>query len=156
LKQYRGFAKRLHHDVPSWVEDGALFHIRIAIDRFAPQRSLTDSDLADAILKSVAFYQQQRRWWITLFLVMPDHLHALLSFAPDVSMSAVVRNWKRFHTRMNGVIWQENYFDHRLRDDERGEQLSAKMNYIRKNPVVAGLCPTEEQWPWVMSAASPT
>src|SRR5438874_12249805 len=29
---------------------------------------------------------------------------------------------------------------HRLRDDERGEQLQAKVNCIRQNPVVAGLC----------------
>src|SRR5882724_2724022 len=26
---YRGFPFKLHHELPSWVEDGALFHIRI-------------------------------------------------------------------------------------------------------------------------------
>src|SRR6266849_8734288 len=55
-----------------------------------------------------------------------------------------------FHTRTNHVIWQEGYFDHRLRDDERGEELSAKMNYIRENPVVAGLCAKAEDWRWVI------
>jgi len=55
-------------------------------------------------------------------------------------MSEVIRNWKRFHTREYDVVWQEGYFDHRLRDDECGEQLSIKINYIRQNPVVAGLC----------------
>ena len=68
---------------------------------------------------------------------MPDHLHALLSFAQDESMSEVIRDWKRFHARTNHVIWQQGYFDHRLRADERGEQLSSKMNYIRQNPVAA-------------------
>jgi len=52
---------------------------------------------------------------------MPDHLHALLSFARDELMSEVIRDWKRFHARMNHVIWQEGYFNHRLRADERGE-----------------------------------
>ena len=81
---------------------------------------------------------------------MPDHLHALLSFAPDKAMSEVIRSWKRFHARQNDVVWQEGYFDHRLRDDERGEQLSEKMNYIRRNPIVAGLCQNAANWPWII------
>jgi REP element-mobilizing transposase RayT len=83
---------------------------------------------------------------------MPDHLHALLSFARDESMSEVIRDWKRFHTRRNGVSWQEGYFDHRLRADERGTQLLAKMNYIRHNQVAAGLCARAEEWPWVIDS----
>jgi len=65
-------------------------------------------------------------------------------------MSRVIGDWKRFHARNNAVKWQEGYFDHRLRDDERGEQPSAKMNYIRNNPVVAGLCRRPEDWPWII------
>ena len=63
-------------------------------------------------------------------------------------MSEVSRDWKRFHTRHHGVNWEENYFDHGLRDDERGQQLGIKMNYIRQDPVVAGLCETADKWPW--------
>jgi hypothetical protein len=48
------------------------------------------------------------------------------------------------------VTWQEGYFDHRLRDDERGEQLSMKIDYIRENPVAAGLCERSEDWPWIV------
>jgi len=44
------------------------------------------------------------------------------------------------------------YFDHRLRDDERGEQLSIKMDYIRANPVAAGLCTKTEDWPWFLDS----
>jgi putative transposase len=147
---YRGFPQRLHHRVPPWVDPGALFHIRIAVDREKEQRPLTEPALGRAILHSAKFYEAKMRWHITLFLLMPDHLHALLSFALDESMSEVVRDWKRFHTRRNGVPWQEGYFDHRLRADERGTQLSAKMNYIRQNPVVGGLCAKAEDWPWVI------
>jgi hypothetical protein len=92
------------------------------------------------------------RWHITLFLVMPDHLDAVVSFARDELMSEVIRNWKRFHNRSNNVRWQEGYFDHRLRLDERGTQFSAKLNYIRHNPVVAGLCARAEDWPWIIDA----
>ena len=137
MKLYRGFPERLHHAVPEWVEDGALFHIRIALDRQVHQRPLIDSTLAPTILKSAETYQTKGCWHITLFVLMPDHLHALLSFPRDGSMSVVIKNWKRFHARTQNIVWQEGYFDHRLREDERGEQLPLKMNYIRQNPVAA-------------------
>jgi putative transposase len=130
------------------VESGALFHIRIAIDRRTRQDVLISSPIGEALLESARFYDAKLRWYITAFLLMPDHLHALLSFQSDQAMSRVIGDWKHFHAHHRGIIWQEGYFDHRLRDDERGEQLSAKINYIRQNPVAAGLCARAEDWPW--------
>ncbi len=147
---YRGFPERLHHRVPHWVEPGALFHIRIRLGREKQQKALIDPSLAQTILDSTKLYEAKMRWHITLFLLMPDHLHAVLSFPRDKSMSEIIRDWKRFHKRTNHVIWQEGYFDHRLRADERGTQLSAKLNYIRQNPVAAGLCARAEEWPWII------
>jgi putative transposase len=106
------------------------------------------------LLDSAQFYQTKQRWHITLFLLMPDHFHALLSFAGEESMSKIVGDWKHFQTRKHGIIWQEGYFDHRLRDDERGEQLSAKVNYIRQNPVAVGLCTRSEDWPWIIERSA--
>jgi putative transposase len=103
MKIFRGFPQRLHHTVPHWVEPGALFHIRIALDREKEQGALTDPALAQAILDSAKFYEAKKRWHITLFFLMPDHLHALLSFARDESMSDVIRDWKCFHARGNVV-----------------------------------------------------
>ena len=150
MKVHRGFPERLHHILPQWVEPGALFHVRIALDQANEQKALTYPALAQAILDSARFYETKTRWHITLFLLMPDHLHALLSFARDQSMSDVIRDWKRFHPRINDVFWQEGYFDHRLRADERGAQLTANMNYIRQNPVAAGLCAKAENWLWMI------
>ena len=104
MKTYRGFPERLHHGVPHWVEPGALFHIRIALDCEKEQKALIDPPLAQAILDSVKFYHFRMRWHISLFLLMPDHLHALLSFARDKSMSEVIRGWKRFHKGVNRVM----------------------------------------------------
>ena len=49
---YHGFAKRLHHVVPHWVEPGALFRIRVSLDREKRQRLLTEPDLAERLLDS--------------------------------------------------------------------------------------------------------
>jgi hypothetical protein len=53
----------------------------------------------------------------------------------------------RVSTKSRG---KKGYFDHRLRDDERGEQLSTKIDYIRQNPIAAGLCVDIARWPWII------
>ena len=83
MNVYRGFPERLHHRVPYWVEPGALFHIRIGLDRERHQRTLIEPSLAPALLDSAMLYEGNMRWHITLFLVMSDHVHAVLSFPRD-------------------------------------------------------------------------
>jgi putative transposase len=144
---YRGFPAKLHHDLPGWVVPESLFHIRIRLDRDNQQTPFTDPPLATAVMKSAEFYDSKLRWHIALFLLMPDHIHAILAFARDRSMSSIIGDWKHFHARNNHVFWQEGFFDHRLRDDERHEQLLANVTYIRQNPVVAGLCANPDEWP---------
>lgn len=142
---------RLFHRTPAWVPDTAIFHIRI---RCAPDNSrpLTHPDLGPALLRSVGIYTERQRWSCYLFLLMPDHLHGFFSFGRDQAMSETIRSWKRYHTRHNGVIWQENYFDHRLRD---AREFSEKYAYIERNPVAKGLCGQVDEWPWRVSAWSP-
>jgi putative transposase len=152
--KYRGFPAKLHHDIPGWVDPNSLFHIRIRLDRDNQQPPLTDPPLAPALLKSAEFYDSKLRWHIALFLLMPDHIHAILAFARDQSMSQIIGDWKHFHARTNKVGWQQGFFDHRLRNDERGEQLRVRVDYIRQNPVVAGLCATAREWPWVIDKVS--
>ena len=147
-KVWLGFGGRLFHRVPEWVRDDAIFHIRV---RCAPgSQPLTEPDTARALLASVQFYHERHRWCAHLFVLMPDHWHALLSFPADASMSRVIGDWKKYHARHTGIVWQEGYFDHRLR--AHLEQLDAKAAYIRRNPVVAGLCAREEDWPWQWQA----
>jgi len=79
---------------------------------------------------------------------MPDHVHAPLSFSPDKRMSRVMGDWKRFNCRRLGISWQNNYFDHRIRN---GRALQEKALYIRNNPVRHGLCIRSEDWQWVVT-----
>ena len=147
-KVWRGFGGRFFHEVPEWVRDGAIFHVRV---RCAPGgKPLTEPDTARALLASARLYHERQRWCAHLFLLMPDYWHALLSFPSEASMSRIIGDWKKYHARYTGVVWQEGYFDHRLR--AHLEQHEAKADYIRRNPVVAGLCARAEDWPWVWQA----
>ncbi|MBK9992368.1 MAG: transposase [Verrucomicrobia bacterium] len=106
-------------------------------------------ELAQALIKSVRFRQERGDWYAHLFLLMPDHLHALLSFPPESSMKAVVAKWKEYSRRQLGIVWQRGFFDHRLR---KAESLDEKVHYIRMNPVRQGLVARAEEWPWIWEA----
>jgi len=95
-------------------------------------------------LESVRRYHVDGRWWCRLFLLMPDHLHALFVFPGATGMSRTIKDWKSFHARCSGVSWQDGYFDHRIRSPK---ELDVKYDYIRQNPVVKGLCVKAEDWP---------
>jgi putative transposase len=146
------YPERLHHRVPGWVESGSLFHLRV---RAAPEPTppFCDPELSGRLLVSVEHYHKLGHWWCELALMMPDHVHLLVAFPPSASMSTVVRNWKRGTARLHGVRWQENYFDHRIRDRDESRKT---WTYIRQNPVVKQLCASMEEWPHWISPSTRT
>ena len=46
-------------------------------------------------------------------------------------------------SRAKGQIWEEGFFDHILRSNE---SYSQKWNYVRENPVRAGLMKSAAEW----------
>ena len=76
---------------------------------------------------------------------MPDHLHGIVIFFQQFQMQKAVANWKRWLATQKGIRWQDGFFDHRLRSLESAEQ---KADYIRLNPVRAGLVEDPAQWPY--------
>lgn len=91
---------------------------------------------------------QLQGWFIHLFLLMPDYLHALLSFPQHEQMTRVVRAWKKYQATHHGITWQRDFFDHRLRRDE---SFAEKADYIRLNPVRADLVFHRDEWPYVLA-----
>jgi len=77
---------------------------------------------------------------------MPDHLHMLLAFPHDREMKKTVTDWKSMLARKAGLGWQRDFFDHRTRNHENWEE---KAEYIRQNPVRAGLIDRPENWRFV-------
>jgi putative transposase len=143
---------RLRHETPGWVKSGSVFHVRVRAA--LPQTPLlTDPCLARALIAAAKRYHELDHWWCELFLVMPNHVHAMLAFRLDADMSVVVSNWKRGVARFQHVLWQSNYFDHRIRS---AKESQATWWYIRRNPVAKNLCVAENDWPYWWSALTPT
>jgi len=136
--------KKMPHTVPPWVSDGTIYLITInCIPRERNQLALPA--IMPTLDESFRFRQDAGQWWLHLVLLMPDHLHGLLTFSRNVSMRQVVSDWKRFATRHCGIQWQRDFFDHRIRDEA---SLDEKWHYIRNNPVRKGLVQTPDEWPF--------
>ena len=135
--------KKLEHAVPDWVDDGAVFFLTLCLATRGTT-GLCRGNIASHVLDAAKFYHDRQRWYLHLFLLMPDHLHALVSFPPDGTMASTVGQWKGFLAKTQNIAWQDGFWDHRLRTDE---SLEEKATYILQNPVRAGLVDRIEAWP---------
>ncbi len=73
----------------------------------------------------------------------------LVGVPSDARLSNLIRDFKRITTRIGGIDWQRNFFDHRLRHDESENE---KVAYIRANPVRAGLIGPNAHWPFAINS----
>ncbi|MBP6508425.1 MAG: transposase [Opitutaceae bacterium] len=137
--------KYLPHGTPSWVRAGAVFFITLCC-RVRGENGLCRREIAAAIFEAVNFRQHTLRWHMHLLLLMPDHLHALVSFPKQEEMRKVMAGFKEATAKRGGVDWQRDFFDHRLRNDR---SLEEKADYIRMNPVRKGLVASPADWKWV-------
>jgi REP element-mobilizing transposase RayT len=133
----------LQHIPPSFVADGSWFFITLCCQQRG-RNQLCLPNVSSMLLADGVFYHARQRWALHLLLLMPDHVHLIAGFPKAESMSEVMRSWKRLSARRAGLDWQRNYFDHRVRPDEG---LELKTDYIRQNPVRAGLVKSAEEWP---------
>jgi REP element-mobilizing transposase RayT len=86
---------------------------------------------------------------------MPNHVHVL--FSPHVPLPRIMRSIKAFTAReANRILgrsgnpfWQDESFDHWIRDNAAFQRAVA---YIESNPVKAGLVDRANEWPWSSAA----
>ena len=110
-----------------------------------------DTLLANAAVHQglVDVWRKATAWLVGRYLLMPDHLH--LFCAPrdlEIPLINWVTYWKRQFSRLRlpGTgNWQRLFWDTRLRREENYDQ---KWDYIRQNPVKAGLVTHADLWPF--------
>jgi putative transposase len=80
------------------------------------------------------------------YVIMPDHIHLFVRGDRHFLLSRWVGGLKRGISTALGMskLWQPGFFDHMLRSDESYAQ---KWNYVRDNPVRAGLVKCADEWP---------
>jgi putative transposase len=121
------------------------------------QSLLQSSRSAELFLNVLDNYRQQGKFALHEFVIMPDHIHMLLT-VNNISIERAVQFTKGgFAFRagrelgFHAPVWQKGFSEIRVLDDASYEKFSV---YIRTNPVRARLVPTPEEFPF-SSASNP-
>ncbi|MBU1693274.1 MAG: transposase [Verrucomicrobia bacterium] len=157
--------KRLRRLTRVWADHNKYFLTFRVHDR---RPVLANAQVDERIRRFIADSLEHYGVWVDCYMAMPDHLHLIVSMAPtpgrgtrpttDVGPvpapggmapgSATLGEWVKAFKAVVGrreFKWQSGFFDHVLRSDE---SASEKWDYIRMNPVRAGLVEKLKDWPY--------
>lgn len=128
------------------------------------RRRLLDHDHPKRVLLGVLNEELQRHQASCIgFVVMPDHVHAIVWFATPGRLSRFMHGWKRkssFHIRgwyrrkapryfeefgEGDRFWQPKYYSFEIYGRSK---LEEKLRYMHENPVRQGLVQRATDWKW--------
>jgi REP element-mobilizing transposase RayT len=123
--------------------------------RLAASQPVLTGDERTVVADSIKYFAGTR-YDLFAFVVMDDHVHAIVTPLEEVSLQEIVHSWKSFSAnrfqrdfRRHGTIWQDECFDRIIRDER---ELLEKANYILGNP--ARRWPELEEYEWVGCGSS--
>jgi putative transposase len=109
-------------------------------------------EIAEILVDTILHYRDAPAYLLHEFVVMPDHLHVLLTPAPTTSLERAIQLIKggsshRIHKQRDQrmEIWQVGFHDWTIRDYD---DWLRKAEYVRSNPVRARLVEKPEDWPY--------
>ena len=94
---------------------------------------------AELFVATLLDYRTKGRFELYAFVVMPDHVHLLLTPAADVSLEKVAQFIKggfSFRLKSKTDVWERSFDSRRLVDEE---QFDAYREYVENNPVRKGM-----------------
>ena len=97
--------------------------------------------------------ERVRQWYgfyIAGYVVMPEHVHLLVTEAERAKLSLALQMLKQNVARQMrepeaGSFWQPRYYDFNVWSETKRIE---KLRYIHRNPVQRGLVASPEQWAW--------
>ncbi len=106
--------------------------------------------IAELFIATLFGYRDSGKFQLHAFVIMPDHVHILLTPAPGVAIercAQLIKGGFSFAVRKDfpGEIWQEDYHAHRIVDEE---DLRNQTFYILNNPAKKRL----DSYAWVFSS----
>jgi REP element-mobilizing transposase RayT len=100
----------LPHEVPDWVRDGETYFITINC-RERRTNQLALPTIYQAIKDCAKNYSSRGLWHIRLMVIMPDHLHCLMTLNTRTKpISTIIGGWKRYLAKTQSIVWQTNFF----------------------------------------------
>ena len=109
---------------------------------------------AELLLRILQDNRQKGRFQLHAYVIMPDHIHLLMTPAENVSIEKAMQFIKggfSFKLKSAFDVWERSFKEHRIKNKQDYEHHKT---YIEQNPVRANLSQTPEQFPH-SSASSP-
>src|ERR1700730_484743 len=110
------------------------------------------SENAEILIEALFNYRDRNAYALHEFVVMPDHLHLLLTPSSTTSLEKVMQFIKggsshqiRKARNQKMEIWQVGFHDWTIRD---ANDWLTKVEYIHTNPVRAKLVQRPKDWPY--------
>jgi REP element-mobilizing transposase RayT len=126
-------------------------HYLITTKVYERKPLLNQEGAANIVLESLRWLEEQGKIILDAAVVMPDHLHIVMGLRKG-SLAEVMRSFKGYTAykinkleKKKGPIWQPQYHDHALRQDE---DLNQVVLYTLSNPVRAGLVKDFQNYPF--------
>jgi putative transposase len=101
---------------------------------------------AELMVSTLMGYREQGRFALHSYVVMPDHVHLLITPAHDVSFEKAlqyVRGGFSYQLKSKMPIWERGHFDKRV---PGRIEYEACVRYIHQNPVVARMVERAEDF----------
>jgi putative transposase len=106
--------------------------------------------MASLLVDVLRSYVREKKFTVHDFVVMPNHVHILLTVPGGTSIEKAMQLIKgNFSFRaaneigFRGEIWQRGFSDVRIEDEE---SFQRHQEYIENNPVKAGLATSPEEY----------
>lgn len=119
------------------------------------QRLLQSERNAMLLIDVLRSKMAERKFIVHDFVVMPDHLHLLITVRGDMTIEKAMQLIKGgFSFRLKrefqflGEVWQRGFSEMRADDEER---FLGYREYIAQNPVKAGLAASPGEYPYCYS-----
>jgi len=102
---------------------------------------------AELLLDTLQHYRREGHYKLHAFVVMPDHIHLLLTPQEITLERALMLIKGGFSRRLGSKLpaWQRGFADRRIRDRE---DFITHRDYIHNNPVRARICRLPEDYPY--------
>ena len=111
-------------------------------------------ELCDQFVRALEDMRRRFELCIYGYVVMPEHVHLLLSEPPQARLAEAIHYLKlSFAKRVRslrpgdqpGSFWQKRYYDRNVRD---AREFTVKLRYLHRNPVKRGLVKDPGDWNW--------
>jgi len=128
--EWKGFVQEISSRTERWMDEGY------------GSCAFRESRFSEMMSNSLLHFQDQHHF-TSCFVVMPNHIHAVIRPRPNFELEGCLKRIKRYVSRQvnkalhqEGAFWEEESYDRIIRDEEH---LWNVVQYIGRNPGKAGI-----------------